>query len=143
VQATSFAGRGAAGKTSATKNFTLTVRNTVANPPMTDAPVMTALRLIDPRTGETIPGYEAMTESTTIRLSTLASRVVSLVAVTNVTGSVEVIGFGKTEVLDARPFQTGSFYATRGKFYVQATAYTVDGAAGAASAPLGLTIRFV
>jgi hypothetical protein len=146
VYATAYENGDASGKT-ASKSIQFNVRDSGGSSipvSVRGKPLITGLQLQDARTGLAIPGFENLTSAAAIRLSKLPTRAIRVVALTNGgAGSVELHAFGKTEILDARPFQSGSVYAIRGKYYLQATAYAADGGSGAEGNTLGLTVRFI
>ncbi len=148
ISATPFAQDNAAGAKGATRlmNFTILARKD------TSRPQVTALQLVDSRTGVAIRGYEYITADQTIKLSTLTTRNIAVVALTN--GRAKCVRFSGpigTRVENVAPYAVfgdndgkfANWIPATGSYKFEATAYAESGAKGAQSDVLSLTMKFV
>lgn len=108
--------------------------------------------LIDSKTGRIIKGYENITKSTTIRLSSLTTRSLALMANADEdTKSVRLTEGGHSHVENALPYAVfadnqGKFATwkpTAGSYHIGATAFGGKSASGAKGSTLSITLKFV
>jgi hypothetical protein len=138
--------------TSASTPTTPTKPTTPTTPaPTTGYPSLGGFQLIDTTTGKVIKGYEKITGGTTIKLSSLPTRKLALVAIgTGGTQSIKLTAMGKTRVDSDAPYaflgmngtKYNSFYAWAGNYSFSATAYGQDGATGTKGQNITLKIKF-
>lgn len=106
-------------------------------------PHVSAFQLINASTGKVISGYENITASKSIKLSSLPTRNIRIAVVGNsATQSVQLSAVGKTITENAAPYQTANWYATAGSKWVSATAYSKDYLAGTKGNTISLSLNF-
>jgi hypothetical protein len=154
--AQAFAKDGATGAAGAAKALSFTIVNGTGTPttPTTPStkPAISGYKLIDAKTGKDIAGHSSITGFRTIKLSSLPTKNLAVVALTS--GSVGSVRFnfdGKFHTENGTPFtatgNSGSSYKvftpSARSYWVGGTPYTGDNGNGSAGSTFGVTIRFV
>ena len=148
-----FSDDNATGTAGAVQKFSVTVidsGNTASG--TTIKPAVRGFAIIDAKTGLALSGYSNVTASTSIRLSSLPTRNIQILALANSsTGSVKLSWTGRsTRIENNAPYQlfanssnvATSWYATAGTYGLKATAYGSDRATGTVGNTLGVTLKF-
>jgi hypothetical protein len=167
LSATAYSRDGATGTAGRTQTLSFTVQGNDGETPTKPTPTqpttptkpgntggyasLKGFQLINAATGEVIKGYENITSSTTIKLSSLPTRKLALVAVASGnTQSIKLTAMGKKRIENDAPFaflggtdkKLNSFYAWAGNYSFSATAYSKDNAGGAKGENITLKIKF-
>ncbi len=155
--AQAFSGSNASGTAGTKRTFTINFVNgsTTGSTPSTTttAPAVSGFTIVDGKTGVALAGLSNITSSTSIKLSSLATRNIQILAIANgSTESVKLSWTGKsTRVENSAPYElfansTGVatyWYANAGTYTLSATPYAQDKATGTAGSTKSITIKFV
>jgi hypothetical protein len=143
VTATPFSQDNASGKAGAARVVSFAIKAGTVSKPTVAKPRVTSYRLIDTRTGKTIAGYSSLTSSRSIRLSSLPTRNLALIAnVSGPVGSVKFTGTLGSRIDNTPSYATAAWYAKSGSFTFKSTAYSADNARGTAGNTLAVTLKF-
>jgi hypothetical protein len=149
-----FSGDNATGTAGSVQTFTLNVIDSGNTPSSTTSkPALRGYAIIDAKTGLAIPGYSMVTSSKTIKLSSLPTRNIQIIALTNAAASSVKIDFSGrgTRIENTASYTVfanskgaaSAWYAMAGSYNLKSTAYSLDNAKGTAGNTLGITLKFV
>ncbi len=137
----------ASGKAGVVRTFSFNVINTA----VISAPSISAFKIINNSTGATLSGYSWLTANTTIKLSSLPTKNISVVAIASSnTESVKFNTFGTTIIENTAPYNalgdpSGkhiSWSAKYGSFTFSATPFTANNATGTAGSTKSVKLTF-
>lgn len=149
-----FSGSNATGTASTQRTFTLNFINSASNTPSnaTIAPAVSGFTIVDGKTGVALAGLSNITSSTTIKLASLTTRNIQILAIANgSTESVKISWTGRsTRVENSAPYEVfanssgtaAPWYAVAGTYTLSATPYSQDKASGTAGSTRTISITF-